>query len=152
MGDKWKLSYWKSGMPGLHLTLNPQSPVPPSAKIYRHFLKHNITLSDRELSALLAGREQGIASINALLGPLTPGLGVDTRLKLSTQIADGLMSRSLEGQLSREAPTALQQLEQRDQVLKHLFQQPVPPQASRGQVPALLEKIPPVGVSLTVHF
>ena len=150
MGDK--VSWWKNGWGGLHITINPQSPLPPSAKIYRRFVERGIPLSDEQFGSLLKGRQEGISSINSALGHVAPSLGVDLRLKLSTMLADAIMDKSLSGQLSREAPTALERVDQRDQVLKHLFSQSGPAGSSRGSVPSLIKKIPPVGVSVTIHF
>ena len=152
--SKFKLSFWKKGKAGLHLTINPQSSsLPPSARFYRRFLQHGIPLTDKQLRSLLAGREEGITTINNVLGftPIVSELGANTRLKLSTQIADALMNHSLQGQLSREAPTALQRVQQRDQILKHIFQQGASSNTNRGSLPMLLQKVP-VGVSITINF
>ncbi len=53
--------------------------------------------------------------------------------------------------LCREAPTPMQQFEQQAELLEHLFQQP-PPGSEQGKLPGLLRKLPPVGISLTIHF
>lgn len=148
---KVKLSPFENGMPGLHLIINPQKPLPPEARIYRQFMNHNLVLSDKELQSLMSGRDEGIATINNLMGKLMPGFSLDTRLKFSTQIADALFDKSLSAQLAREAPTTQELLNQRDETLKQIFQQSVPPGDSRGQPPTLLQQVP-VGVSLTIHF
>jgi len=150
MPDK-KWSVFENGMPGLHLIINPEKPLPAEARIYRQFVNHNVTLSYDELQSLLAGRNEGIATLDNVMGKLLPGFGVDTRLKLSTKIADALFEKSLSAQLSRDAPTTLDRLQERDEMLKAVFQQAVPPGASRGQPPTLLQQVP-VGVSLTIHF
>src|SRR5262249_15059628 len=103
------------------------------------------------LQSLLRGRDEGIATINNLMGKLVPGFGPDKRLQFSTQIADALFDKSLSAQLSREAPTTADRLQQRDELLMSVFQQAVPRGDSRGKPPSLLEQVP-VGVSLTVHF
>ncbi len=145
-------SFFENGMPGLHLTLNPQKPLPPEARINRQFIDHGLTLSDKELQSLLRGRAAGIATINNLLGHLLPpGFTLGTRQKFATQIADALLDKSLSAQLSREAPTSQERLEQRDEMLKQMFEQAPPPGAKRAPAPSLLEHVP-VGVSLTIHF
>ena len=149
MGDKW--SFFNNGMPGLHLTLNPQKPLPPEARVNAKFLDHSLPLSSDELQALLRGRSDGIASVNNLLGKVMPGFGPDTRLKFATQITDKLLDKSLDAQLSRDAPNTLDRLRLRDDVLQQLFQAPLPAGAKRAPAPSLLEQIP-VGVSLTVYF
>lgn len=150
MPDK-KWSLFENGMPGVHLIINPQKPLPPEARVYRQFVNHSVTLTNTELQSLLAGRTEGIAIVNNLMGKLMPGFGPDTRLKFSTQIADALFDKSLSAQLSRDAPTLQDRLEQRDDMLKQVFQQALPPGAKRAPPPTLLEQVP-VGVSLTVHF
>ncbi len=152
MNDKIKWSPFENGMPGLHLIINPQKPLPPEARINRQFINHSLTLSDKELQSLLRGRNAGIATLDTLMGKLMPGFSPDTRLKFSTQLADALLDRSLSAQLSREAPTTQDRLQQRDEVLRQVFQQAPPPGAIRAPVPTLLEHVPPVGVSLTIHF
>ena len=72
-----------------------------------------------------------------------PGFAPDKRLKFSTQIADALFDKSLSAQLALDAPTTLDRLQQRDEVLKQVL--------NRGPPPTLLQQVP-VGVSLTVHF
>jgi hypothetical protein len=146
---KW--SFFENGTPGLHLIINPQKPLPPEARINRQFIDHQLQLSDKELQTLLASREDGIATINNLMGKLLPGFKPDTRLTFSTQIADALLDKSLSAQLSREAPTSLDRLQQQDEMLKQIFQQSPAPGAKRGSPPTLLDQVP-VGVSLTVYF
>ena len=150
MPDK-EWSFFENGVPGLHLIINPQKPLPPEARINSHFLNHNIKLSARELEAIMAGRSEGITAINSIMGHLLPGFGSATRLKFSTQIADALLDKGLPAQLSREAPTGLERLEQRDLVLKQAFDRSPPPGTKRAPAPTLLEQVP-AGVSLTVYF
>jgi hypothetical protein len=75
-------------------------------------------------------------------------------LKLSNTLADALLEKSLQGHLSRESPTVLERLEQRDAVMQHVYQQFSPPSSNNGFLPQFFETLPPVGVgfSLTIHF
>jgi hypothetical protein len=78
MPDKnWSL--FENGMPGLHLIINPQKPLPPEVRINRQFINHSLTLSDKELQSLLNGRNAGIATLNTLMGKLMPGFSPDNR-------------------------------------------------------------------------
>jgi hypothetical protein len=138
---KWSL--FENGMPGLHLTINPQKPLPPEARIYRQFVDHGVTLSYRELQALLAGRSQGISTLNNVMDKLLPGFSPDKRREFSTKIADALLDKSLSAQLSRDAPNTFDRLQQSEEMLDQILH--------RGPAPTLLQKVP-VGVSLTVHF
>ncbi len=151
---KWDWSFRNGTTFGFHLTLNPQSPLPPSVKIYRQFLEHGIVVRDRELQSILDGREEGIRTISGILNTTAPSLGPDLNLKLSTTLADTLLDKSLRGQLSREIPTDLERLEQRDAVLQRVYSQISPHPDNDGFLPQLLKALPPVGVgfSLTIHF
>lgn len=142
----------ENGMPGFHLIINPQKPLPPEARIHRQFINHSLTLNDKELQSLLSGRDAGIATLNTSVGKLMPWLPPDTRLKFSTQIADALLDKSLSAQLSREAPTSQDLLQQRDEKFWQIFQQAPPHGAMRAPPPTLLERVPPVGFSVTVYF
>lgn len=145
MGKKAKLSFFEEGTLGLHLTINgPRTPLPASARIYRRFLQNGLRLDTNQLNALLTGREQGILAINNALRTLAPDLGPLT-LKLAPKIADYLLDKSLDSHLSLEAPTALERIAQRDQVLSAAFGG-VPTSGS----PAL--SAVKLGVSLTIHF
>jgi hypothetical protein len=151
---RWDWS-WRNGTTlGFHLTLNPQPPVPPSAAIYRQFLEHGIVVRDSELESILRGREEGIQTISGILRTTAPSLGPDLNLRLSTTLADTLLMRSLRGQLSRESPTALERIEERDATMRHLYNQFSPPSPNSGFLPQLFESLPPVGLgfSLTIHF
>jgi hypothetical protein len=141
MPDK-KWSFFENGMPGLHLTINPQK-MAPEARIYRQFIDHGIPLSSGELKTLLADRTEGVAILNNLMGKLLPGFSPDKRLEFSTQIADALFDKSLSAQLVRDAPNTLDRLEQRDEVMKQVYRS--------GPAPTLLEQVP-FGISLTIHF
>ncbi len=151
---KWDWSLLNGSTLGFHLTLNPQPPMPPSVKIYRQFVDHGVVIRDHELQSILNGREQGVQTISGILRTTAPSLGPALNLKLSNSLADLLLEKSLRGQLSREMPTALERLEQRDAVLKQMFNQVSPPPANTGFLPQLFQKLPPVGVgfSLTVYF
>lgn len=146
---KW--SFFENGMPGLHLTINPQTPLPVEAQISRQFVSHGVTLTSDELQTILSSRGEGIATLNTLMGNLLPGFTQDQRLKFSTQIADALLNKSLAAQLSREAPTTFDRLQQRDEMLRHVFQQNPPPGTRRAPAPTLMEQVP-IGVSVTLHF
>ena len=137
---KWSL--FENGMPGLHLTINPQK-LAPEALIYRQFMDHGLTLSSGELKTLLADRSEGVALLNNMMGKLLPGFSPNKRLEFSTQIADALLDKSLSAQLSRDAPNTQDRLQQRDEVMKQVYRS--------GPTPTLLEQIP-FGASLTVHF
>jgi hypothetical protein len=144
-----KVSYFENGMLGFHLTLNPTSAMAPTASVYRRFLQNGIRLNDGELQSLMAGREQGIATIDRLLGGVEgSGLGGPARLQISTEIADAIFSRGLDAYLSREAPTALEQSDERGARMA----QALNPPAEVGTADRLLRLVPPVGVSLTIHF
>jgi hypothetical protein len=150
---KWDWSFRNGTTFGFHLTLNPQPALPPSVKIYRQFLDHGIVIRDQELQSILDGREQGVRTISGILNTTAPGLGPQLNLKLSNTLADALLDKSLQGQLSREAPTDLERLDQRDAVMQHAYDQLYPP-PNTGFLPQLLKSLPPVGVgfSLTVYF
>ena len=148
-GGKW--SIFENGMPGLHLTINPQKPLPTEAKISRQFVTHGVTLTSEELKTIMASRSQGIGTLNNLMGKLLPGFTPDQRLEFSTQIADLILDKSLAAQLSRDAPTTFDLLHQRDEKLMHVFRNAPPPGTERAPAPSLLERVP-VGVSVTFHF
>jgi hypothetical protein len=145
-----KVSYFKNGMLGFHLTLNPAPALTPTARVYRRFLQNGIRLNDRELQSLLAGRDQGIATIDRLLGGVAgPSLGGPARLQISTEIADAIFARGLDAHLSREAPTLLEQSEERGARLQQLLD---PQSGDVGMADRLLRSVPPIGLSLTIHF
>jgi len=151
---KWSWSFRNGTTFGFHLTLNPQPALPPSVGVYRQFLDHGIVVSDRELQSIMAGREEGVRTINTILNSGAPRLGPAFTLKLSNDLADALLDKSLKGQLSREFPTSLERLDQRDQVTQSVLNRLSPPPANTGFLPQLLQSLPPVGVgfSLTINF
>ena len=151
---RWDWSFRNGTTFGFHLTLNPQPPLPPSAVIYRQFLDHGIVIRERELESILEGREEGVQTISTILNTTAPSLGPALNLKLSNTLADALLQKSLQGQLSREMPTSLERLDQRDAVRQYLYNQFVPPPQTTGFLPQLFNLLPPVGVgfSLTVYF
>jgi hypothetical protein len=150
---KWDWSLRNGTTFGFHLTLNPQPPLPPSVTIYRQFLEHGIVIRDRELESILGGRDEGIRTISGILKTTAPSLGPDLNLKLSNTLADALLEKSLRGQLSREVPTSLERLDNRDAIRQHVYNRISPP-PDEGFLPQLLKTLPPVGVgfSLTIHF
>jgi hypothetical protein len=151
---KWDWSFVNGTMFGFHLKLNPQPPMPPSARIYRQFLNHGIVVRDQELQSILNGRDEGVRTIHSILNGSAPFLTPDLRLKLSSTLADALLDKSLQGQLSREAPTALERLDQSNAVMQSIYNQWSPPTATTGFVPQLLKSLPPVsvGFSVTLYF
>ena len=148
-GKRW--SFFENGMPGLHLTINPMTPLPVEAKIGRQFVNHGVTLTAKELQTILASRGEGIATLNNVMGKMLPGFTPDQRLTFSTQIADALLDKSLAAQLSRDAPNTFDRLQERDEKMLHIFRNAPPPGATRAPAPTLLEQVP-VGVSVTLYF
>lgn len=149
MPDK-KWSFFENGMPGLHLTINPQKPV-AEAPVGEQFRSHGITLTSKELQAIMAGRAAGIASVKNLLDKVLPGFAPDSRLSYSTQITDALLNKSLSAQLSQEAPNTLDELQQRDEAVNAMFRRLPPPGSVRSAPPTLLQQVP-VGFSVTVYW
>ena len=151
---KWDWSFINGTMFGFHLKLNPQPPMPPSARIYRQFLNHGIVVRDHELESILAGRDEGVKTISGILGSTAPFLAPSLRLKLSDTLADALLDKSLTGQLSREMPTDFEWLDQTNAAVQSIYNQLHPPQPISGFVPQLLNSLPPVGVgfSVTLYF
>jgi hypothetical protein len=137
---KW--SFFSNGMLGLHLTINPQKPLPPEARINQQFLDHGLTLSDRDRESILRGRSEGIGTVKGMLDKLIPGFAPDKRLKFATQLVDALLDKSTSAQLSREAPNAQDRFQQESDKLNAIL---------RAPSPSLLQQVP-FGVSLTVHF
>ena len=151
---KWDWSFRNGSAFGFHLTLNPQPPLPPSAGIYRQFLQHGIVVRDRELQSILQGREDGVRTIRGILTTTAPSLGPDLTLQISNTLADALLEASLQGQLSRDNPTALERIDQRDAAIQRVYNQFSPHPGNDGFLPQLLTLLPPVsvGFSLTIHF
>ena len=139
-GRKW--SFFENGMPGLHLTINPQKPLPPEARINQQFLNHGLTLSDRERASILRGRSEGVSAVKSMLDNLIPGFAPDARLKFANQIVDALLDKSTSAQLSREAPSPQDQFQQETDRINAVL---------RAPSPTLLQQVP-VGVSVTIHF
>lgn len=155
---KTSVSYWNSGMAGLHLTINPRPPIHPSARVYRRFLRNGLVLSSDHLQTLMDSRTEGINGLSTLIGGSLPFLTPKLRLKLAESIADALLDKSLDAHLSREAPTLLDLNNAATEALEHRYGTPPAflsdrlglPQGSMGD--RLLRLTPPVGVSLTIHF
>jgi hypothetical protein len=139
-GKKW--SFFENGMPGLHLTINPQKPLPAEARVNQQFLDHGLTLSAKDRESILRGRDQGVGTVNTILDHFIPGFVPDTRLKLANHIVDALLDKSVSAQLSREAPNVQDQFQQESDKLNAIF---------RAPTPSLLQQVP-VGVSVTIHF
>ena len=139
-GVKW--SFFENGMPGLHLTINPQKPLPPEARIVQQFADHGITLSDRERQSILRGRSEGVGAVKTILDKAIPGFAPDARLKFANQIVDALLDKSTSAQLSREAPSAQDRFQEEADKINAVL---------RAPSPTLLQQVP-VGVSLTIHF
>jgi hypothetical protein len=139
-GKKW--SFFENGMPGLHLTINPQKPLPPEARVVQHFANQGITLSDRERDSILRGRSEGVGTVKTILDRVIPGFAPDKRLKFANQIVDALLDKSTSAQLSREAPSPQDQFQAETDKLNAVL---------RAPSPTLLQQVP-VGVSVTIHF
>lgn len=150
---------------GLHLTVNPQTKprasrdihgrpnIPANRNIGNLYRQHGLTLSDRELKALSVSREHGVKTINNLLGMIGPfrALSADDRLNLAMTAADVLLEHNIQGQLSREVPTALDREEQTAARLQSIFQNMQGAGTRTGNAPSLLGSVP-VGASLTIHL
>jgi hypothetical protein len=139
-GKKW--SFFENGMPGLHLTINPQKPLSAEARVHQQFLDHGLTLSAKDRQSILRGRDEGVSSVNTILDGFMPGFAPNTRLKLANEIVDALLNKSVAAQLSREVPTVQDQFQQDSDKFNAVF---------RAPTPTLLQQIP-VGVSVTIHF
>lgn len=139
-GRKW--SFFENGMLGLHLTINPQKPLPLEARVNQQFLNHGLTLSDRERTSILRGRSEGVSTVKGMLDNLIPGFAPDVRLKFANQIVDALLDKSISAQLSREAPSPQDQFQQETDKINAVL---------RAPAPTLLQQVP-VGVSVTIHF
>jgi hypothetical protein len=139
-GKKW--SFFENGMPGLHLTINPQKPLPPEARVVQQFANQGITLSEQERASILRGRSEGVGTVKTILDRVIPGFAPDKRLKFANQIVDALLDKSTSAQLSREAPSPQDQFQQEADKLNAVL---------RAPSPTLLQQVP-VGVSVTIHF
>lgn len=129
------------GMVGLHFKLNPRVPPTIGATIRQRLSQRAIPLDQRQIDALLAGREQGVEEIATILRTVAPSLPEEKRIDLAQTIADVLLDKSLQGQLQRERPTRTEQLEQQVEIF----------QTAQGNMPSLLERLP-VGASVTIYF
>jgi len=139
-GTKWSL--FENGMLGLHLTVNPQKPLPPEARVNQQFLDHGLTLSNRDRASILRGRAEGVSTVKGMLDNLIPGFAPDARLKFANHIVDALLDKSVSAQLSREAPSAQDQFQQETDRINAVL---------RAPAPTLLQQVP-IGVSVTIHF
>ena len=144
-----KVSYFENGWIGLHLTLNPTPALAPTAQVYRRFLQNGIRLNDSERQSLLAGRAEGIATMDRILGTGGPSMGASTRLNISAEIVDAIFARGIDAHLAREAPTGLDMSDERGDKTAHALN---PAFEQVGTADRLLRLVPPVGLSLTIHF
>ena len=166
MGDKVEFSPFGPTGLGLHITINPekkpkvtidstgQAHIPDNdVSVSSLYMRHGLTLNDKELRALRLSRPQGIYAIDTMLSHL-PGfdkLGKETRLNLAMKAADLLLEKSLEAKLSRDVPTALDEAEQTEEKLRTMFESMRGKDVRKGSPSSLLDSVP-LGVSLTVHF
>ena len=105
-----------------HLTINPRKKLEGDndgqrasahsdndAAVRDLYMRHGVTLGDKELRALKESRPQGIHAIYTLLGhiPVFADLTKDQRLNFAMKASDALLEKSIEAKLSREVPTAL---------------------------------------------
>jgi hypothetical protein len=166
MGNKVDWSIFGSPGPGLHLTINPQkSPkvkrtvsgeakLPPNKNLGEIYKTHGLRLTDKELSALKVSRTLGVKAIDEMLSHVIPanaGVNPVDRLNLAMKAADLLMEKSLEAQLSREVPTALNREEQTAEKLDFILRNMGDGAGKKGPAPSLIQQIP-LGVSITVHM
>jgi hypothetical protein len=166
MGDKVDLEYVGPTGLGLHLIINPQkkprvktdtsgrADIPDNdINVREIYMRHGLTLGDKELRALKLSRPQGIHAIDAMLShaPGFADLTRDTRLNVAMKAADYLLEKSIEAKLSREVPTALNDSELAEEHLNMIFQNLRGSGVTQGPPPSLLERVP-VGLSLTIHF
>jgi hypothetical protein len=113
----------------LHFQVN--TPKPRSRKdkmrfnpgLNQIFAKQGLRLDGRELRSLHAGRAKGIETLEGILSktPIAKDLAPGERKELAADLADALMNMSLQGQLSREAPTALDRNRKRDENIQHVM-------------------------------
>ena len=134
--------------PGLHLTINPQTPPPVTARIRQALSNRGIPMTDKDIKSILAGREQGRRQVESLLAKIAPQLGRDDRMSLAQTITDALLDRGVKARLQLEAPTAIERGQQQAELLNQLLGSSAQPQ---GSVTDMLKQIP-VGVSVTIRF
>ncbi len=120
--------------------MNPQAPVSKEAKLGELFAKRGLRLSQKELSALLEGREQGVGQLDTIIRDAAPSLGPGCARALAEKIADGLMGESLGGRLGREHPGLEERRQEQEERMRELTGAP-----DRG--PDIQ-----VGVKLIIHF
>ena len=140
--SKWEISKWpmRSGILGLHLTLNPQE-VPIEARLSQTAKNHGIRLTDKEFAALAKNRELGRMSIRRILDASASGFSPSTRETLALKITDALLETSFENHMAREHPTWRERAAQLDAMLE---------QSAGGGGGGMTA--PPVGFTLTIHF
>lgn len=140
MPGKW--SFFENGMPGLHLTINPQKPLPPEVHVVQQYVSRGIRLSDQERASILRGRDEGVSAVKNILDQTIPGFPPDKRLKFAGQIVDALLDKTVTAQLSREEPSPQDRFQEETDKLNAVL---------RAPSPTLLQRVP-VGVSVTIHF
>ncbi len=133
---------------GIHLTINPQAPAPLGVTIRQQLGERGIPFSYREVQALLQGRDRGAEQVERILERIAPQLNRDQRQALARTIADALLNRSLQAQLTREAPTATERNRQAEEQLQQMLGIP---ERTQGDMPSLLRRVP-VGASITINF
>lgn len=91
--------------------------------ITRQFRNRGLRLTGGEFKSLMAGRTLGINTLDRILAktPITMDMSPDKRKGLAIDLADMLMDSSLEAQLSREAPTALDLNRQREEQMQYVM-------------------------------
>jgi hypothetical protein len=133
---------------GLHLTINPRPPAPIGAVIRQELGSRGLPLTHDEIDKILAGRPQGVKQIEDTLKTIIPNLPPDQRRKLAETIADALITQSVQGQLKRELPNAIERDEEAMQRIEQMLNLP---KQAEGDMPGLLKKVP-IGVSVTIYF
>ena len=130
-----------------HYDQQPQDTPPGEPRIYQRFLQNGLRLDTHHLNDVLAGRDRAILTINNALHIQAPDGGPYPGT-LAPEIADALLDKSLDSQLSREAPTALDRLDKRDQVLSAAIGGVRTSGSPLDQVLSAVQ----FGGSLTIHF
>jgi hypothetical protein len=133
---------------GIHLIINPRAPAPVSAVIRQELGRRGLPFSYDQIQTLLAGRDQGVEQIETILKSIAPGLNKEQRNRLAKTIADAILTKAVQGQLSREAPTAQERTAEIEARLNQMLG--IPQKASGGMLDLL--GMVPLGVSVTIYF
>ena len=134
--------------PGFHLTINPQTPPPVTARIRQSMSNRGIPMTDKDLQSILAGREQGRQQVETLLAKIAPQLKPEDRTRLAQTIADALLNKGVQAKLTLDSPTAIERGQKHAELLNQLLG---PGAKSEGGVTEMLKRVP-VGVSVTIRF